>query len=118
MIRTTLICTVLVLLATSASAQRGAMNPLRQLPLTREDLAMAGEISTRLTEEELVGESEEWSNPASGNSGTVTLLELFEQDGYSCRRVGHLVKIKGNADARQIELQTCLDPSDDTWKLI
>lgn len=104
-------------IAGTASAQRGGMNPLRQLPLTEQDMAAVGEAVAGLTEGKRLGQSAEWSNPESGNSGTATLLELFEENGYQCRRVGHQLKIKGQADPTQLEFKTCLDPSDNTWKL-
>jgi surface antigen len=109
---------IICVIAGTASAQRAGMNPLRQLPLTQQDMAAVAEVVGQLTEEERVGESAEWSNPASGNSGTATLLELFEENGYHCRRVAHQFKIKGRADQTQLEFKTCLDPSDNMWKLV
>ena len=114
---TIIVAAALTMIAGPASSQRGLTNPLRQLPLTQEDLAAVGEVVGRLTEEERIGEATAWSNPESGNSGTATLLELFEENGYRCRRVAHEVKIRGRADTTQLQFKTCLDPSDDTWKL-
>ncbi|MDX1540151.1 MAG: RT0821/Lpp0805 family surface protein [Geminicoccaceae bacterium] len=116
MTRTLMVLAVIALAVTPAGAQRGAMNPLRQLPLTQEDFAMIGTAVNRLTEQERVGESAEWRNPDSGNGGSVTLLELFAEGGFDCRRVRHMVKIKGEADAKQMTFKTCRD-TDGVWKL-
>ncbi|MEQ8653513.1 MAG: RT0821/Lpp0805 family surface protein [Kiloniellales bacterium] len=40
------------------------------------------------------GTKAEWSNPTSGNSGTVTLVEAFEHQGLPCRKLHYTFKIK------------------------
>ena len=62
------------------------MNPLRQLALTTADIELLTATANRLYEAGQVGVKEAWSNPKSGNSGTVELLETFEREGLPCRR--------------------------------
>lgn len=45
-----------------------------------------------------IGATEKWSNPATGNSGTVSLMQVFEKDGMPCRKLRHNIKIQGQKD--------------------
>ncbi len=40
------------------------------------------------------GTQAEWSNPDSGNSGTITLVEAFEHQDLPCRKIHYTFKIK------------------------
>jgi surface antigen len=58
-----------------------------------------------------------WSNPASGNSGSVSLLKTFEHQGLPCKRVQHVVKQKDRADQVIYQFARCRT-ADGTWKLL
>jgi surface antigen len=93
------------------------MNPLRQLALTSEDFAMVGEAVTGLYDAGKIGVTQTWSNPKSGNSGSVKILDTFEYQGLPCRAIEHTVKIRRQADPKQVVMKTCRD-KDGIWKLI
>ena len=45
-----------------------------------------------------VGAVEKWSNPATGNSGTVSLIQVFEKDGMPCRKLRHNIRVHDQKD--------------------
>jgi len=98
-------------------AQGNPFNPLARLKLTSEDIAMASGTANRLYETGAVGEVAAWHNDATGNSGDVKLLEIFEYEGYACKSVEHVVKTRRNPDPNTLVIKTCL-AEDGTWKLI
>src|SRR5215469_8915828 len=69
------------------------------LPLTAKDFAaMAKAVEPLLNDDSLaLGTSRQWSNAASGNQGTVTLLERFTYDYQGsrlpCRKLKYHVQI-------------------------
>src|SRR5512147_1650435 len=54
-----------------------------------------------------VGAHEHWSNPETGDEGSVTLISTFERDGMACRRIAHLIKVRGNQVQRQFVISRC-----------
>jgi surface antigen len=85
-------------LAVPASAQ---INPFgRDQRITNEDLRLIDAASAKLykTETPQVGAVERWTNPATGNSGTVTLTQIFEKSGMPCRKLRHSIRVKGAKD--------------------
>jgi len=61
-----------------------------------------------------------WSNPDSGNSGTVTLVNSFPSQGRECRRVRYLIK-PGPQQASFAQTTTYVLTNcrlaDGTWKI-
>ena len=53
-----------------------------------------------------VGSSEQWTDKASGNSGTLTIERLYQRDGHDRRAVRSLVHYR-NGRERSFLLQTC-----------
>ena len=87
-----------VALAAPASAQ---INPFgRDTRITSEDLKLIDAASSKIYKAEApaVGTAEKWSNPTSGNSGTVTLTRIFEKSGMPCRKLRHSIKVQGAKD--------------------
>jgi surface antigen len=103
--------------AGGALAQGNPFNPLVRLKLSSEDIAMAGSAADQLYEAGAVGEVAAWSNDATGNSGQVKLLEMFEYEGYACKAVEHVIKTAKNPDPNTLVVKSCL-AEDGTWKLI
>jgi surface antigen len=101
----------------AAAHAQPMMNPLRQLALSSEDFAMAGEAVNSLYDAKKIGVTQTWSNPKSGNSGSVKILDTFEYQGLPCRTIEHIVKIRRQADPKKVVLKTCRD-TDGAWKLI
>jgi surface antigen len=109
---------VMIGFALGAYAQaQPMMNPLRQLALTSEDFAMLNETVSGMYEAGKIGVTETWSNPKSGNSGSAKILDTFKYQGLPCRTIEHTVKIRKQADPKQVVLKTCRD-TDGAWKLI
>lgn len=83
---------VTVLVATSwpVTAQ---INPFKHsdFELTEKDVALLKAAAANLYEGETapLGIQEAWSNPMSGNAGTVELVRIFEHKGLTCRRLQH-----------------------------
>jgi surface antigen len=84
-------------------------------PLTDEDMALAQNAAREGMAGQPEGTKLEWSNPESGNSGTVTLLQRYEVDQRECRKLEHGLKIKGESDRRIYIVTICLQP-DGSWK--
>jgi surface antigen len=63
---------------------------LEQAPvrfLSDADTALLGDTIIRVLNESADGESKTWQGEQSGDSGTVTAVSSFENDGRECRRV-------------------------------
>lgn len=109
----------LLLLPANGAAQYGrAMRTM--VKLTSTDLAIVRKIVREDFTGKPNGTTAPWSNPESGNSGTVTLLDRFASQGRDCRRVKYFVKPGPSQPASVIpatyELTTCHLP-DGSWKL-
>jgi surface antigen len=107
----------LVLVAAPAAAQY--MGPLWEtnVPLTRADLDM---IETTLAQQihgHPAGTTVRWQDPASGNSGKITLLQVFEQSGGRCERIQyHNYSPKKWLPNDHFTLTSCRQP-DGSWRL-
>ena len=64
-----------------------------------------------------VGAVEKWSNPETGDNGSVTLISTFERDGMACRRIAHLIKVRFNEVQRQFVISRC-KAADGSWKIV
>jgi surface antigen len=87
--------------------------------LTQQDYKIAGEVVGKLLNEKppTVGNAESWSNPASGNSGKFTILDIFTKDNMPCRKVkADTVYAKGANRERSFTLDACQVP-DGKWKI-
>jgi surface antigen len=112
-----LAASVLLLAPTSAWAQYGNFKTAPNL--TSEDIEMV----RKLVREDLTGKPAgttlPWQNPASHNSGTVTLIKQFPSQGRDCRRVKYAIKPGAGQPASVMPasyvLTTCRLP-DGTWK--
>lgn len=100
-----------------AGAASGQMNPLRQLELTAGDIELVGATADRLYQAGEIGVAASWTNPESGNSGSVQILEIFEREGLPCRRVEHIIKIAKDPAPKRLVLASCRVP-DGRWLLV
>ena len=81
------------------------------------DLPLAGAAEAKLYDPATkVGAVEKWSNPKTGDSGTVILISTFERQGQACRRLAHVLKVRGIKGERQFVISRCLQP-DGSWKI-
>lgn len=88
------------------------------LDLKESDIAMLQTAASALFQNEKaqVGQTESWKNPKTGNSGNVSVLELFEHAGMPCKRLQHSIKQKGHADLIIYQFARCR-VGDGSWKL-
>jgi len=86
------------------------------IDLRDSDLAMARAAAAKLYEnlDTPVGAHESWSNPATGASGTVTLIARMEPNGLQCRRLQHVIKVASRGDPFVFLFDNCL--IDGVWK--
>ena len=70
-------------------AQARLLGPLREtkLTLTRADLHTIETTLVQKIRGKPAGTKANWSDPASGNSGTITLLKISELDGQRCEEI-------------------------------
>ncbi|MEA2782109.1 MAG: hypothetical protein QOK29_3653 [Rhodospirillaceae bacterium] len=101
------------------------MNPFGPLglPLTKEDFSKMNAAVTPLLDEDslALGTTREWSNPKSGNSGTVTLISRFETNfegrKLPCRKIRYHFSIRNIADPYNLEINRCR-VEDGSWKIL
>jgi surface antigen len=91
------------------------------IDLTKEDQEMLMEAGSRLRPEGTpIGKSETWSNPQSGNSGSVTLIERFrkkfQNDDLPCQKVRHDLRNTKEDKSRTYVIDVCRLPSGE-WKI-
>jgi surface antigen len=107
---------VCLMVAQPATAQ---VNPFGDsLDLKESDVAMLQAAASALFEDDKaqVGQTKTWSNPETGNSGAVSLLQLFEHASMPCKRLQHTIRQKGHADQSTYRFARCR-AADGTWKL-
>jgi surface antigen len=114
---------VIVLCAALAAwlpAQAQLLGPgLRtNIALTKQDLAMIRHTADEEVHGRAVGTRATWSNPQSGNSGEITLVAKFTQNGQRCETLDYRLTTSRRATAPEhYVLRSCLQP-DGQWRLI
>lgn len=83
--------------------------------MTREDKLMAGKTTNDALETQPTGNTSTWSNPDSGNDGSVTINDTYEQsDGTPCRSFTQTVNAGGQTDSGT---GTACRAADGTWQI-
>ena len=104
-----------------AVAPAHAVNPFGRngFELTNSDVTILPETTKSFFDDDTiaVGTVKSWSNPKSGNSGTATLVDRFEQKGMPCRRIQHDIKLKKIADPFRFIVDRCR-VADGSWKML
>ncbi len=110
-----------IALLLSAAAPAGAqVNPFGDtLDLEPGDIEMMKAAAATLFTDDAarLGDTRTWTNPESGNAGSVSLVKTFEHQGLPCKRVQHAIKQKGHADQVIYQFARCR-AADGTWKLL
>jgi surface antigen len=120
--KTATVFVALVLSATSAisSADAQLVSPFRGsgIDLSQEDLRLAEAAAKNLYAADIpkIGASEAWSNTRSGNSGTVTLREIYTWQNLPCRRIEHHLVGRNRRDPFVVQIHRCRDASGE-WKI-
>ena len=120
-----LLLLAVILAVGSSQSQAAGLNPfgVAGLPLTAKDYkAMAAAVDPLLNDESVpLGTTREWSNPTSGNKGSITLLEryhyTYEGNSLPCRKLRYHAVIKNLADPYNLVIQRCRI-ADGSWKLL
>jgi surface antigen len=120
-LRAGIIATVLLLSAAGgASAQ---INPFRNSKqgqgLTPEDTKALFDTTDALNRASPlhVGDSRDWSNPASGASGHVTVRRVYTSKGMTCHALRNTMRANASAKSTTYDTNWCRVPSGD-WKIV
>jgi hypothetical protein len=108
-----------------AGAHAAGMNPFGPtgLPLTSKDFQEMGAAVDPLLNDETIpiGTARSWSNPRSGNSGTITLERRFTQDFQGktlpCRTLRYHTVIRNRSDPFNLRINRC-KVADGNWMLL
>ncbi len=86
--------------------------------LTDEDwrLLWEGMVSLNRSADAAVGESRAWSDPASGNSGKVTLVRVFESNAMTCHALRYTISFFKNPESQDYNFNWCRTPGGQ-WKI-
>lgn len=83
--------------------------------MTREDKMMAGKTTNDALESQPTGNTSTWRNPDSGNSGSITVDETYQQaDGTPCRKFTQTISAGGQTESG---VGTACRAADGTWQI-
>ncbi len=101
----------------SAQAQLLGLAWETNVTLTRADLDMIKTSLAQRIHNQRLGATASWSNPESGNSGSVTLLKILARQGRRCEQIEYRMSPPEKArPSDRFVLTSCLQP-DGSWKL-
>lgn len=87
------------------------------ITLTQQDLDMIRDAVTNQVHGKPVGTTTTWSNPASGNSGSIKLVKKLARKNQPCEDIQYIVRSGGTpAYTEHYHFISCLQP-DGTWKI-
>jgi surface antigen len=107
----------LVLSCVAAAAQAQFLGPSWEsnVSLTREDLDMIRSAVTLQIHNKPIGTTAAWTNPQSGNSGSLRLLRISSRQSRHCEDIEYLIRPPGKP-AERVVFTSCLQP-DGNWRL-
>jgi|SRR5215831_11495903 len=112
----TLAVTAVLTMAASAEAQ---LFPTWEthITLTQQDLDMIHSAVNDQVHGKPVGTTATWSNPTSGNSGSIRLIKKLVRKKQQCEEIEYIARSKGPpVYTEHYHFTSCLQP-DGTWKL-
>ena len=85
--------------------------------LTQQDVDMIHSAVTNQVHGKPVGTTASWSNPASGNSGSIKLVKKLTRNNQRCEDIEYMVR-SGSTPiyTEHYHFTSCLQP-DGTWKI-
>jgi hypothetical protein len=110
------------LLLAGMSSSPAQINPFRSNSqsngLTKADVGMLTTTTGLVNKKEpvKVGDTEDWSNPASGNSGKVTVTRLFHYNGMACHGLRYDFSYKASNTPRTYTVDWCKTKTGE-WKI-
>jgi surface antigen len=102
-----------------AGAVRAQLLPTWETNITptQQDLDMIHSAVTNQVHGKSVGTTASWSNPTSGNSGSITLTKKLVKRGQRCEDIEYTVRSGGTPIyTEHYHFTGCLQP-DGTWKI-
>jgi hypothetical protein len=108
------------LVAHAGAAQAQIINPFgvnNGNTLSNEDFTLGrAAVAKLLSDTPTVGRYESWSNPASGNSGKMTIASIFTKNSLPCRKLDSLIVFsKKGSDPNTLVFDVC--KTSDGWKI-
>jgi surface antigen len=101
-----------------AQAQYLGLGLETNIELTRQDLAIIHRTVDTEVHGKPVGTTAKWSNPESGNSGKISLVNKFSRNGQQCETLDYrLITKRRPVGPEHYRLSSCLQP-DGQWRLI
>ena len=87
--------------------------------VTTEDVKAMDDALDRMFENPNVrpGAKESWKNEKSGASGSVQLLQEFLKQGFPCKRILYVIKMKGTRDPSTLFIDYC-EVAEGDWKIL
>jgi len=115
-----LCCALLAAPLTACESVRNAVGSVFQPDLRAEmsdsDVDLAVATMQASLESDPNGTASSWSNPETGNRGSITPLETFQTDeGYYCREFEEALSVGGRSGS--YDNAACRD-DDGTWRLV
>jgi len=87
------------------------------ITLTQQDLGMIRGAVTTEVHGKPAGTKAHWTNPASGNSGTIKLVKELTWQNQQCEDIAYTVRSGGTpVYTEHYHFTSCLQP-DGTWKI-
>jgi surface antigen len=83
--------------------------------LDKADMQQYHQTSQRALETQPVGQTATWTNPDSGNSGTITPTRTFVQNNQNCREYQQTISVGGKTERA---FGTACRQPDGSWKII
>jgi surface antigen len=111
-----LLCLCISLVPATPDARVGS----RIVPgLSDADLHLMRVAAARLYQQNTVanGATDSWSNPKSGNRGSVTILQSFTKSAMPCREVRYDVHLQNRRGMRSYTLNWCRTAAG-AWKIM
>jgi surface antigen len=116
----TLLCLCVSMLPATLHAQVSPIPSSRlETGLNDADLRAMNAAAAPLYQKHTVasGATDTWSNPQSGNGGSVTVLQSFTKSDMPCRKVRYDVHLRSRRGMRSYTVNWCKTATG-TWKML
>jgi surface antigen len=116
-----LIVTGFLVCAHAGAARAQIINPFgvnNGNQLTKDDFTLGrAAVAKLLDDSPAVGRYEDWSNPATGNHGKLTITDIYSQNSMPCRKLDSLIEFsKKGAAPNTLIIDVCKTSSG--WKVV
>ncbi len=115
------VMTAVVTLAAFSLPASAQINPFGRsdFALSEVDVTLLRAAAAKLYEGETAAleTQEAWSNPKSGNAGTVRLVRIFKYNDLTCRRLQHDITLEDASDPFRFIIDRC-QVSPGVWKIL